>query len=226
MIETESGSPMNKGRVEAFTDAVIAIVMTIMVLEFKIPDQPTFKAMAENSSYLAAYLISFLFIGVAWYNHHYMLTLTKHVTKRIYWLNNLWLLSMSVLPVATAWAGKFITKPQPELFYFIIFLLWALAYIALSHAIIVANQADHPEVSAKIRRMVVYRLHTSWWFWLLSVGLAAMIVFVWPPLSLVFTVIELILMAVLTTADSDRVAWVYWKITKGLPNLDCESVLS
>ncbi len=198
------GIVMNKGRVEAFTDAVIAIVMTIMVLEFKTPDQPTFKALAANGSYLTAYLISFLFIGVAWYNHHYMFTLTRRVTKRIYWLNNLWLLSMSLLPVATAWAGRFISQAQPELFYFLIFVLWALAYIALSHAIVVANQGDHPEVSAKIRHMLVYRLHTSWWFWVITVAMAGLIVFIWPPLSLVFTVIELILMAIFTTDDSDQ----------------------
>ncbi|WP_249214978.1 TMEM175 family protein [Lactiplantibacillus plantarum] len=80
---------MNKGRVEAFTDAVVAIVMTIMVLEFEVPSEPTFAAFAENGSYFIAYLISFLFIGVAWYNHHYMLTLTKRISKRVYWLNNL-----------------------------------------------------------------------------------------------------------------------------------------
>jgi len=61
---------MNKGRVEAFTDAVIAIALTIMVLEFKTPEEPTFTALMANWSYLVAYLISFLFIGVAWYNHH------------------------------------------------------------------------------------------------------------------------------------------------------------
>jgi len=135
-----------------------------------------------------------------------MFTLTKRVTKKIYWLNNLWLLSMSLLPVATAWAGRFITKPQPELFYFLIFVLWAVAYVVLSHAIIAANQSKHPEVSAKIGRMLVYRLHTSWWFWLVTLAMAALVLLVWPPLSLVFTVIELIIMAVFTTTDSDQVA--------------------
>lgn len=104
---------MNKGRVEAFTDAVVAIVLTIMVLEFKTPEEPTFAALAQNWSYLVAYLISFLFIGVAWYNHHYMFALTKRVTKKIYWVNNIWILVMAMLPVSTAWAGKFIFKVQP-----------------------------------------------------------------------------------------------------------------
>jgi len=196
---------MNKGRVEAFTDAVVAIVMTIMVLEFEVPSEPTFAALAENGSYLIAYLISFLFIGVAWYNHHYMLTLTKRISKRVYWLNNLWILSMSLLPIATAWAGKFIDQPQPELFYFIIFLLWSLAYALLSSAIAQGNQREgHLDVADKIRRMLVYQVHTHWWLWALSVVVGLLILFVWPPLSLVFTVIELIIMAIETTPDSDR----------------------
>jgi len=196
---------MNKGRVEAFTDAVVAIVMTIMVLEFEVPSEPTFAALAENGSYLIAYLISFLFIGVAWYNHHYMLTLTKRISKRVYWLNNLWILSMSLLPIATAWAGKFIDQPQPELFYFLIFLLWALAYAVLSVAIAQDNEREgHTEVANKIRQMPVYQVHTHWWFWALSVVIALLILFVWPPLSLVFTVIELSVMAIKTTPDSDH----------------------
>ena len=87
--------------------------LTIMVLEFKTPEEPTFTALMANWSYLVAYLISFLFIGVAWYNHHYMFSLTKRVTKKIYWVNNLWILTMSMLSVSTAWAGRFINDVQP-----------------------------------------------------------------------------------------------------------------
>jgi len=196
---------MNKARVEAFTDAVVAIVMTIMVLEFEVPSEPTFKALAANSSYLIAYLISFLFIGVAWYNHHYMLTLTKRVTKRVYWLNNLWILTMSLLPVSTAWAGKFINQPQPELFYFIIFLLWSIAYILLTRALAQANVVKNPKIAAKIQSMFVYRVHTKPWFWVMAVVVCLLILFVWPPLSMVFTVAELIVMAIRTTSDSDKI---------------------
>lgn len=99
---------MNKGRLEAFSDAVIAIIVTIMILEFKTPETPEIKALLENGPYFFAYIITYVFVGVAWYNHHYMFSLTKRVTKRIYWLNNIWLLSMSFLPVATAWTGRFI----------------------------------------------------------------------------------------------------------------------
>lgn len=194
---------MNKGRVEAFTDAVVAIVLTIMVLEFKTPDEPTFTALASNWSYLVAYLISFLFVGVAWYNHHYMFALTKRVTKRIYWVNNLWILVMAMLPVSTAWAGRFITAVQPELFYFIIFTLWALTYAALSHTVMAVNLARDPEIAQKIRCMPAYRIHASVWFWLVWLVVLGLI-FVWPPISLAFTLAELLLMAIRTPADSDR----------------------
>jgi len=194
---------MNKGRVEAFTDAVVAILLTIMVLEFKTPDEPTFAALAANWSYLVAYLISFLFMGVAWYNHHYMFALTKRVTKRIYWTNNLWILVMAMLPVSTAWAGEFITDVQPELFYFIIFTLWALAYAILSFEVMRANRKHNPEVAQKIRAMSAYRIHANIWFWLVWIGVLGLI-FVWPPISLVFTLVELTIMAVWTPQDSDK----------------------
>ncbi|AYM02078.1 TMEM175 family protein [Levilactobacillus yiduensis] len=194
---------MNKGRVEAFTDAVVAIVLTIMVLEFKTPDEPTFAALAADWSYLVAYLISFLFIGVAWYNHHYMFALTKHVTKKIYWVNNVWILVMAMLPVSTAWAGKFIFEVQPEIFYFVIFTFWAWAYAALSYTVMRANRARDPQIAQKIRNMSVYRLHANVWFWLVWLIVFGLI-FVWPPISLVFTLIELVAMAVYTPADSDK----------------------
>ncbi|SOB40865.1 conserved hypothetical protein [Latilactobacillus sakei] len=81
-----------------------------MILEFKTPETAEMKALLENAPYFFAYIVTYLFVGVAWYNHHYMFSLTKRVTKRIYWLNNIWLLSMSFLPVATAWAGRFINS--------------------------------------------------------------------------------------------------------------------
>lgn len=93
---------MNHARVEAFTDAIVAILMTIMVLEFKTPTSPDWRAIFADLPYLFAYVVSFLFMGVAWYNHHYMFALSKRLTKRVFWLNNLWLLTMSLIPVATA----------------------------------------------------------------------------------------------------------------------------
>ncbi|WP_367369892.1 TMEM175 family protein [Latilactobacillus curvatus] len=97
---------MNKGRLEAFSDAVIAIIVTIMILEFKTPETPEIKALLENGPYFFAYIITYVFVGVAWYNHYYMFSLTKRGTKRIYWLNNIWLLAYFFLSDALANANR------------------------------------------------------------------------------------------------------------------------
>lgn len=143
---------MNKGRLEAFSDAVIAIIVTIMILEFKTPETAEMKALLENAPYFFAYIVTYLFVGVAWYNHHYMFSLTKRVTKRIYWLNNIWLLSMSFLPVATAWAGRFINSRGPEYFYYVVHFAWLMMYFLLSRALADANREVAPEVYQKIYR--------------------------------------------------------------------------
>lgn len=122
---------MNKGRVEAFSDAIVAIIMTIMILEFKTPRDFHWTAILEELPYLFAYAISFFFIAVAWYNHHYMFSITKYVTKKIYWINNVWLFTMALIPVATAWAGEFMIYHAPEYFYLLIFTIWSFSYLWL-----------------------------------------------------------------------------------------------
>lgn len=82
---------MNKGRVEAFTDAIVAIIMTIMVLEIKIPHGPNWAALLQERAYFLAYLISFFLIATAWYSHHYLFINSKVITKRAFWVNMLWL---------------------------------------------------------------------------------------------------------------------------------------
>lgn len=98
---------MNKGRVEPYTDAVVAIILTIIVLEFKTPETAQWEEITRQIPYFFAYIVSFIFIGVAWYNNHYMFILAKRITKKVYWINNLWLFSMSLLPIATGWVRKF-----------------------------------------------------------------------------------------------------------------------
>lgn len=120
---------MNKARVEAFTDAVVAIIMTIMVLEFKTPESPQWTAILHEGPYLFAFGVSFVFIAVAWYNHHYMFSLAERISKRVYWLNIAWLFAMSLLPVATAWAGRYLQARGPEYFYLLVFFLWSKTYL-------------------------------------------------------------------------------------------------
>lgn len=193
---------MNHARVEAFTDAVVAIIMTIMILEFKTPTSPAWQAILEDVPYLFAYVVSFLFIGVAWYNHHYMFALAKHLSKRTYWVNNLWLLTMSLLPVATAWTGRFLDHRAPEYFYLAIFFFWSIAYWWLTRTLIAAHRGT--AVAAKIAAMPPYRFMNSWRLPAFTAVIAVAIYF-WPPVCLLATLVELIYMAYHTNADSDRV---------------------
>lgn len=194
---------MNKGRLEAFSDAVIAIVVTIMILEFKTPETPQISALWADAPYFFAYIVTYIFVGVAWYNHHYMFSLTKRVTKSIYWLNNFWLLTMSFLPVATAWVGRFINARGPEYFYFVVHFAWLLAYWLLSQAIARANQTVAPDVYQKITQMPIYGILTKWYFWVAQIILVIGIYF-FPAVELLFVAGEVLVIGNKTTSDSDR----------------------
>ncbi|MFV0558285.1 MAG: TMEM175 family protein [Enterococcus sp.] len=122
---------MNKTRIEAFTDAVLAIIMTIMILEIHVPETPTLSGLFAEKYYFIAYLISFFYICTAWYYHHYVFSKIKWVSKRSFWANSFWLLCTSVIPVATAWVSEFPQERIPEYTYFGTYILWAAAYYLL-----------------------------------------------------------------------------------------------
>ncbi|TLQ03797.1 DUF1211 domain-containing protein [Pediococcus stilesii] len=195
---------MNKSRVEAFTDAVVAIIMTIMILEFKTPETDRWSGIIAEVPYLFAYIVSFIFIAVAWYNHHYMFAIAKRITKKIYWVNNFWIFTMSLLPVSTAWAGRYLNSRAPEYFYLVVFLLWGFAYQWLSKAIIdehATKDANH--VADRVRRMAPYRVMHSWMYpiMIIFIGIAVLSV---PILGIISSLIWLIMMGILTTKDSDQ----------------------
>lgn len=193
---------MNPSRVEAFTDAVVAIIMTIMVLEFKTPTSPAFSAIIADAPYLFAYIVSFLFVGVAWYNHHYMFAIATHLTKRVYWVNNAWLLAMSFLPVATAWAGEYLNERGPEYFYLGVFFIWSIAYWWLTRVLIAEHRGT--SVAEKLAAMPPYRFMNSWQLPTFTAILAVLVYF-FPPACLIATLGELVYMALHTSPDSDQV---------------------
>jgi len=195
---------MNKGRVEAYTDAVIAIILTIMVLEFKTPETAQWEEITKQLPYFLAYIVSFVFIGVAWYNHHYMFTLASRITKKVYWVNNLWLFSMSLLPVATGWVGKFPQNANPEYFYLFIFTFWSLTYRWLSNALRKTSDHLNTTVSQKIEKMLTFRFLNSLFF-PLFVGIIVTGIYFYPLLGITITFIELIILGFLTSPDSDKI---------------------
>lgn len=133
---------MTKNRLEAFSDGVLAIIITIMVLEFKVPNNPTFDGLASLFYKFVSYVLSFIYVGIYWNNHHHMLQTVKNVNGKILWANLHLLFWLSLIPFATAWIGEHHFAPFPMLFYGIILLMNAFAYIILQNLIVVNHGKD------------------------------------------------------------------------------------
>ncbi len=127
---------MGKGRLEAFSDGVFAIIITIMVLELKIPHEPTLSALAELTPIFLSYVLSFIFVGIYWNNHHHMLHLTRSVNGRILWANLHLLFWLSIVPFVTAWMGENHLATIPVALYGVVLDLAGFAYYVLSRALI------------------------------------------------------------------------------------------
>ncbi len=127
---------MGKGRLEAFSDGVIAILITIMVLELKVPEATTWHAFREMLPVFLSYLLSFLYLGIYWNNHHHMLHVTTRINGGILWANLHLLFWLSLIPFATAWMGEHHPEPLPTAIYGVVLLLAAIAYLVLQTCII------------------------------------------------------------------------------------------
>jgi uncharacterized membrane protein len=126
-----------KGRLEAFTDGVLAIIITIMVLEMKVPHgAERFADLTPLLPVFLSYALSFVYIGIYWNNHHHMLQATHRVTGGILWANLLLLFCLSLIPFATAWMGENHFAPAPMALYGAVLLLSAIAYTILQAAIV------------------------------------------------------------------------------------------
>jgi uncharacterized membrane protein len=133
---------MGKDRLAAFSDGVIAILITIMVLELKIPHGADLRALEEVWPSLATYILSFTYLGIYWNNHHHLLHTVTRVDGLILWANLHLLFWLSLIPAATAWMGQNLAQPLPTALYGVILLLPAIAYYLLVLAIIRRQGAD------------------------------------------------------------------------------------
>jgi len=127
---------MNKARLEAFSDAVIAIIITIMVLEMKVPHGDNFDALAELLPVFISYVLSFMYIATYWTNHHHLLQASDVVTGKILWANMHLLFWISLIPFTTAWMGENYSSPVPVAVYGVVLCMAALAYYLLSSTLI------------------------------------------------------------------------------------------
>jgi uncharacterized membrane protein len=127
---------MSTGRMEAFSDGVLAIVITVMVLELPVPHGTTWGALHDALPVLLSYVLSFVYVGIYWSNHHHMLQATDRVTGLILWANLHLLFWLSLIPFTTAWMGENHFAATPAAAYGLVLLAAALAYFGLEQAII------------------------------------------------------------------------------------------
>ncbi len=135
---------MHKTRLEAFTDGVLAIIITIMVLELKVPAVSHIADLAPLLPKFVSYVLSFIYVGIYWNNHHHTLQATRSVSGGILWANLHLLFWLSLLPFSSAWLGENHFTKEPMLLYGINLLLCGVGYTIFSHALIAHHGKDSP----------------------------------------------------------------------------------
>lgn len=133
---------MKTNRLEAFSDGVMAIIITIMVLELKPPEELTLHALIPDIPIFVSYLISFVYIGIYWNNHHHLFQITEKVNGKILWANLHLLFWLSLIPFATSWIGENHIEPTPVAVYGFVLLMSGIAYFILQKVIIKHHDDD------------------------------------------------------------------------------------
>jgi uncharacterized membrane protein len=144
---------MSKGRLEAFSDGVIAILITIMVLELKIPEGSDLLALRPVVPVFLAYVLSFVVLGIYWNNHHHMLHATERINGRVLWANLHLLFWLSLIPAVTAWIGETGSAPVPTAIYGGVLLLAGVAYYILTTTL-VGLQGPHSALAVAVGKDV------------------------------------------------------------------------
>ena len=170
---------MDSKRLDAFSDGVLAIIITIMVLELKVPHEPTMAALVALWPVFLSYVLSFLYVGIYWNNHHHMLAVTRQVNGGILWANLHLLFWLSLLPFRTGWMGENLFARGPTVLYGLNLLACALAYYLLERRII-ANQGEQGKLAGAVGRDLKGKLSPLFytvgialaWLWLPMAGMA------------------------------------------------------
>jgi uncharacterized membrane protein len=160
---------MSKGRLEAFSDGVFAILLTILVLELKIPHGANLAALQPLLATLLSYMLSFAFLGIYWNNHHHMLHMASRINGKILWANLHLLFWLSLIPFTTGWLGENHFAALPTALYGIVLLLAGIAYLILQTSII-AVQGDDSKLKEAIGRDVKGKLSAV--LYLLGIGVS------------------------------------------------------
>jgi uncharacterized membrane protein len=175
-MNTENISGMSKNRLEAFSDGVLAIIITIMVLELKVPHGTSFEDLLPLAPVFLSYVLSFIYVGIYWNNHHHVFQAVKKVNGRILWANMHLLFWLSLTPFVTAWAGENHFAQVPVALYGVVLFMAAISYTILMRALISHHGRDWILASA-IGRDV------KGWLSLLLYACAIAVAFVSPAIS-------------------------------------------
>ena len=130
---------MHKGRLEAFSDGVLAIVITIMVLELKVPHGEDLASLEPLFPVFLSYLLSFVYVGIYWNNHHHLFQAAKHVNGAILWANLHLLFWLSLFPFVTGWVGENHFAPVPVAIYGVVLIMAGVAYYILSRVLLIGH---------------------------------------------------------------------------------------
>jgi uncharacterized membrane protein len=140
---------VSKGRLEAFSDGVIAVIITIMVLEMKAPEEPDWHALRPLLPTLLTYLLSFVFLGIYWNNHHHLLHATDRISGGVLWANLHLLFWLSLVPFVTAWVGEHPEAAVPSAAYGLVLLMCGVAFSILLRALL-ACPGGNPRLAAAV----------------------------------------------------------------------------
>lgn len=178
---------MHKGRLEAFSDGVIAIIITIMVLEMKVPHGDSLEALAPLLPVFLCYVLSFVYLGIYWSNHHHMLHACQKVTGSVLWANLHLLFWLSLVPFATGWMGENHFAAAPSAIYGVVLLMAAISYWILQQ-LIIASQGRDSLLKKAVRgdwkgklSPVLYTIAIVLAFWSqwISIGLYVFVALIW-----------------------------------------------
>jgi uncharacterized membrane protein len=174
-------------RLSAFSDGVFAVLITVLVLELRPPELPTFKALLLLWPTWLSYAVSYLFIAIVWINHHHLMRYATEATPRLLWFNFAHLFSVSLLPLSTAWMAVSKLASQPVAFYAAVFFLVNATYICLIWELIHRN--PDIEVPSTVRRIMRFRSITT----LCLFGMSALVALKYPLVGLGICICCLIL---------------------------------
>ncbi len=160
---------MTKGRIEAFSDGVLAIIITIMVLELKVPEGFTFASLQPLYPKIISYVVSFIYVGLYWNNHHHLFQIVHKVNGKVLWSNLNLLFWLSLMPVTTNWIGESHFERDPIIAYGIVLIMCSISYNVVEHFVVQIEGADSALKKA-VKSKTKETISTSLYF--LGIGLS------------------------------------------------------